>query len=70
MLCMSRARIDLLGVRQKEQFYRHNEATKHEADYISGALRESTDQFRKATEVQGEENQILHAATEYIDLAG
>ena len=64
MLCASEAPIDFLGVRQKEQFQQHGEVTKHEADHDLKALRELTDGFRKASEYQSEENQILHASTE------
>ena len=64
MLCMSRARIDLLGVRQKEHSRQLSEATKHETDHIPEVLRKLTDQFMKAIEDQGEENGILHTRTE------
>ena len=64
MLCMSRACIDLLGVRQKEQLQQLSEATEHETDNFPEALRELTDQFRKATEDQSDDDWVLHAGTE------
>ena len=60
---MFRARIDLLGVGQKEQFQQLSEATKHETDHVLEASPELMDQTKKATEDQSEENRILHAGT-------
>ena len=64
MLCITRARIDLLGVGQKEQLQQLGEAGKRETDHILEVLRELTDQLTKATEDQSEGNQILHAGTQ------
>ena len=38
MLCMYRARIHLLGVRQKEKFQQLSEATKRETDSYAGGV--------------------------------
>ena len=65
MLCMHRARIDLLGVRQKEKFQQLSEATKHETDHIPEALREFLwYQFRQATDDRSEKKRTLHVGTE------
>ena len=52
MLRMSRARVDLSGVRQNEQLQQLGEATEREIDHLMEALPELADQFRKLPKIR------------------
>ena len=67
ILCMSRARIDLLAT--KEQFQQLSETLKHEPDHISEALREVRDQLMKATEDQSKESDTAYTYRKIVDSA-